>query len=160
MSYLSPRLWFEPGTDVTLPFSPSMGPVLSWQLSMVLVLVNASLSMLIHYNECIMRLKLYWKSNLPSWALLVLILVLFFPLCCFLLKLENCSVVSISLQPQGLQPTRLCCPWNSPGKNTGGRSHSLLQEIFPNQGSNPGLLHCGQILYCLSYQGSPKPGKS
>ena len=78
MSYLRPRLWFEPGTDVTLPFSPSMGPVLSWQLSMVLVLVNASLSMLIHYNECIMRLKLYWKSNLPSWALLVLIHVLVF----------------------------------------------------------------------------------
>ena len=103
MSYLRPRLWFEPGTDVTLPFSPSMGPVLSWQLSMVLVLVNASLSMLIHYNECIMRLKLYWKSNLPSWALLVLIHVLFFfSLCSFLLKLENCSVVSLSLQPHGL----------------------------------------------------------
>ena len=103
MSYLRPRLWFEPGTDVTLPFSPSMGPVLSWQLSMVLVLVNASLSMLIHYNECIMRLKLYWKSNLPSWALLVLIHVLFFfSLCSFLQKLENCSVVSISLQPHGL----------------------------------------------------------
>ena len=32
-------------------------------------------------------------------------------------------------------------------------SHSLLQEIFPTQGSNPGLLHCGQILYYLSHQG-------
>ena len=34
-------------------------------------------------------------------------------------------------------------------------SHSLLQRIFPIQGSNPGLLHCRQILYHLSHQGSP-----
>ena len=34
-------------------------------------------------------------------------------------------------------------------------SRSLLQGIFPTQGSNPGLLHCRQILYQLSYQGSP-----
>ena len=34
-------------------------------------------------------------------------------------------------------------------------SHSLLQGIFPTQGLNPGLLHCQQILYCLSHQGSP-----
>ena len=44
--------------------------------------------------------------------------------------------------------------WNSPGKNTGVSSHSLLQEIFQTQGWNPGLLHCMQILYCLSHQGS------
>ena len=31
--------------------------------------------------------------------------------------------------------------------------------IFPTQGLNPGLLHCRQILYQLSYQGSPKAGK-
>ena len=34
-------------------------------------------------------------------------------------------------------------------------SRSLLQEIFPTQGSNPGLPHCRQILYHLSHQGSP-----
>ena len=55
---------------------------------------------------------------------------------------------------QGLQPARPLCPWNSPGKNTGVGSHSLLQGIFPTQGSNPGLLYCRQILYCLSHQGS------
>ena len=43
-------------------------------------------------------------------------------------------------------------PWNSPGWNTGVGSLSLLQGIFPNQGSNPGLK---QILYQLSYKGSP-----
>ena len=36
-------------------------------------------------------------------------------------------------------------------------SHSLLQGIFPTQGSNPGLLHCRQILYHLRHQGSPLP---
>jgi len=37
-------------------------------------------------------------------------------------------------------------PWNSPGQNTGVGSHSLLQGIFPTQGSNPGLPHCRQFL--------------
>ena len=46
-------------------------------------------------------------------------------------------------------------PWDFPGKNTGVGSHSLLQGIFPTQGLNPGLPHCRQILYQLSYQGSP-----
>ena len=45
---------------------------------------------------------------------------------------------------------------DSPGKNTGVGSRSLLQGIFPTQGSNPGLLHCGWILYHLSHQGSPR----
>ena len=38
-------------------------------------------------------------------------------------------------------PARLLRPWDSPGKNTGVGCHCLLQGIFPNQGSNPGLLH-------------------
>ena len=44
---------------------------------------------------------------------------------------------------------------DSPGKNTEVGCHALLQEIFPTQGLNPGLLHCRQILYQLSCQGSP-----
>ena len=49
-------------------------------------------------------------------------------------------------------------PSEPPGKpqNTGTGSLSLLQGIFPTQELNPGLLHCRQILYQLSYQGSPK----
>ena len=46
-------------------------------------------------------------------------------------------------------------PWNSLGQNTGVGSLSLLQGIFPTQESNWGLLHCRQILYQLSYEGSP-----
>ena len=38
-------------------------------------------------------------------------------------------------------------------QNTGVGSHSLVQGIFPTQGSNQGLLNCRQILYCLSHKG-------
>ena len=41
------------------------------------------------------------------------------------------------LRPHGLQPTMLLCPWDFPGKNTGVGCHSLLQGIFPTQGSKP-----------------------
>ena len=54
------------------------------------------------------------------------------------------------------QPTRFLCPWDFPGKNTGVGCHFFLQGIFPTQGSNPGLPHYRQTLYCLSHQGSPQ----
>ena len=44
--------------------------------------------------------------------------------------------MSDSLQPYGLEPARLLCPWDSPGKNTGVGCHALLQGIFLTQGSN------------------------
>ena len=53
----------------------------------------------------------------------------------------SCSVAPDSLQPCGLQPTRLLCPWDSPGKSTGVGCRFLLQGIFPIQGSDLGLLH-------------------
>ena len=68
------------------------------------------------------------------------------------------SVVSDSVRPYGLQPTRLLCPWDSPGKNTRIGCSALLQGIFQIQRWNPGLLHCSQILYHLSHQGSPSFG--
>ena len=51
---------------------------------------------------------------------------------------------------------RLFCPWDSPGKNTGVGSPSLLQGIFPTQGSNTGLPYCRRVLYHLSHQGNPR----
>ena len=59
--------------------------------------------------------------------------------------------MSDSLRPHGLYS-----PWNSPGQNIGVGSLSLLQGIFPAQGSNSGLLHCRWILYRLSHKGSPR----
>ena len=66
----------------------------------------------------------------------------------------SCSVVSDSFRPHGLHPTRFICPWNFSGKNTQVGCNSLLQGIFLTQESNPGLLHCSQILYHLSHQES------
>ena len=65
---------------------------------------------------------------------------------------ESRSVMSDSLPSRGLYS-----PWNSPGQNTGVGSLSLLQGIFPTQGSTPGLPHCRQILYQLSHKRSPLP---
>ena len=49
------------------------------------------------------------------------------------------SFVSDSLQPHGLEPTRLLCPWDSPGKNTGVGGHALLPAGgLPNPGMEPG----------------------
>ena len=59
--------------------------------------------------------------------------------------------MSDSLCPHGLYSS-----WNSPGQNTGMGSLSLLQGIFPTQGSNPGLPHYKQILYQLSHKRSPR----
>ena len=63
------------------------------------------------------------------------------PLCLTLCDPTLCSLPGSSV------------PGDSPGKNG---CHALLQRIFQTQGLNPGLPHCGQILYCLSYQGHPK----
>ena len=59
--------------------------------------------------------------------------------------------MSDSLRPYGLYS-----PWSSPGQNPEVGSLSLLQGIFPTQGSNSGLPHCRQILYSPSDQGSPR----
>ena len=67
----------------------------------------------------------------------------------------GCSVMSHSLPPRGLYPSRLLCPWDSSGKNTRMDCYALLLTIFPTQGLNSGLLHCRQILYHLSHQRSP-----
>ena len=52
--------------------------------------------------------------------------------------------MSNSLLPYRLQPARLLCSWNSPGKNTRVGCYFLLQGIFPTQGLNLGLLYCKQ----------------
>ena len=62
------------------------------------------------------------------------------------------SAMSDSLQPHGLLPASLLCPWKSPGKKTGVSGHSLLHGLFLTQELNPGLQHCRQILYQLSYK--------
>ena len=59
------------------------------------------------------------------------------------------SVPSDSLQSPGLQLTRLLCPWNFLGKNTGVDFHFLLQGIFLTQGSKLSLLHFFKFIFLL-----------
>ena len=61
-----------------------------------------------------------WYSERHSWSSLKSLL----PSCC-----QVASVVSDSVWPHRRQPTRLPCPWDSPGKNTGVDCHFLLQYI-------------------------------
>ena len=94
---------------------------------------------------------LFWMyHDLPK----LFLMVLFFPRANLRpLESENESrpVVSNSLRPCGLYS-----PWNSLVQNTGVGSLSLLQGIFPTQGSNPDLSHCRWILCQLSHKGSPR----
>ena len=76
--------------------------------------------------------------------------------------MESCAVLCLVAQscpilcnPMDCRPPGSSVHGDSPGKNTGVGCLILLQEIFLTQGSNQGLLHGRQILYQLSYQGSP-----
>ena len=88
-----------------------------------------------------MHLYKIWEKNLNSKTQLAKLIL---------------DKVKVTVMSNSLGPHRLYSPWNSPGQNTGVGSLSLLQGIFPTQGSNPGLLHCRQILYQLSHKGSPR----
>ena len=64
--------------------------------------------------------------------------------------IELCAQSCLTLWPHELYPTRLLCPRDFPGKNTGVGCHFLLQGIFLTQGLNPSLLyllHCRWFLY-------------
>ena len=95
--------------------------------------------------------------NVLCWSLCLFVQFLIFCLVCFMCcAVLSRSVVSDSLRPRRLQPARLLCPWDSPGRNTGVGCHALLQGIFLTQELNQDLLHCRQILYLLSHQGGPR----
>ena len=66
----------------------------------------------------------------------------------------SCSVVSDSLWPHGLQRARLFCPWGFSRQEYWRGLPCPSPGDLPTQGLNPGVLHCRQILYPLSYQGS------
>ena len=88
------------------------------------------------------QLKLFWDDTIKYW---------------YPRKVKVKALVSqscLTLRLHGLRTTRLLCSGDSLGKNTGAGCHSLLQGIFLTQRSNPRLLHCRQLLYPLSHQGS------
>ena len=93
-----------------------------------------------------------WATNIHTHTLLLR--TLHHPLCApWMLCLVAQSCLTLwTVWP--MDPLSSSVQMDSPGKNTGVGCHALLQRIFWTQGSNPGLPHCQQILYDLSYQGS------
>ena len=81
-----------------------------------------------------------YSTSLRKWKLKQEYLIFCPLITCVCVCVCACSVTYDSLQPHGLQPTRLLCPWNFPGKNTGAGCHFLLQGIFPTQESKLCLL--------------------
>ena len=71
--------------------------------------------------------------------------------CCCCLVAKSCPTV---LWPRELQPARLLCLWDFPGKNTGVCCHFLLQGILPTQGPNSCLLHWQGDSLTLNHQES------
>ena len=92
----------------------------------------------------------YSSGSVQASTLLHLVMCLCGYCCCLVTK--SCPTI---FQPQGRQPTRLLCPWDFPGKNTGVSYLTLFQGIFLTEGSNSGLLLCRRILYQLSHKESP-----
>ena len=72
--------------------------------------------------------------------------------CCCCLVTQSCPIL---LRPYELLTTRLLCPWDSRGKNTGVGCHALLHAIFLTQGSNLSLLHWQGYSLSLRHQESP-----
>ena len=89
------------------------------------------------------------------WGVSILFSII--PIQIYVLINGMCLVAQLCLtlcDPRDCSPPSSSVHGDSPGKNTGVGCHALLQGIFPSQGSNPGLPHCRQILYRLSYLGS------
>ena len=97
--------------------------------------------------------NLFTKAHLGVLTLLAMSQASFLVCVCVLVTQSYLTICA----PMDCSPPGSSVHGNSPGKNIGAGSHSLLQGIFPTQGSNPGilpLLHCRQILYCLNHQGA------
>ena len=73
-----------------------------------------------------------------------------------ILELKNIYIYCIKYYIWSVWSVKVAQSCPTLGQNTGVGSHSLLLEIFPTQGSNPGLPHCRRMLHHLSHQGSPR----
>ena len=122
-----------------------------------------------------LKLSLFFPCP-PLWPWVQLSSVVFFVCVCIVMLKVNFSVATINFSPRWCHvcavlsavmsdslwppmdhsPQGFSVLGDSPGKHTGVGCLALLQGIFPTQGSHPGLLHCSQILYCLSHQGIHK----
>ena len=97
---------------------------------------------------CIGRQVLYYWATREAQ---ILGEIFIFKLCCCCFVVKSCLTL---LWSRELWPTRLICPWDLSGKNTGVGCHFLLHGIFLIQGSNPYLLHWQAGSSLLSHEGS------
>ena len=88
------------------------------------------------------------QGDVSLFTLLYILNLLY--LCCLVTK--SCLTL---LPPHKLQPARLLCPWDFPGKNTGVGCHFLFQENLPNPGWNLHLMNWQADSLPLSHQGNP-----
>ena len=90
---------------------------------------------------CLLAIPIFYQSSYSSILPIFVFVILMLLHACIYIEYKSfvtwCSVTSA--MSNLLQPTRLLCPWNFPGKNTGVGSFFLLQGIFPIQGLNPDL---------------------
>ena len=105
-------------------------------------------------RHCLPRSASTGSATVPGWPLTSL-LTRTHPEVLLVHACYVTSVVSDPWQCYGLQPARLLCPWDPPGKNTGVDCHFLLQGIFPTQAWNPHLLHWQVDSLPLRHLGSP-----
>ena len=119
-------------------------------------------------DTAVMEKKGIWKRTLPLSStkmskdniagMLVTVADICWPKVCVRVLVGLCLITQSSpalCNHLDCSPPGSSVHGDSPGKNTGMGCYALLQGIFPTQGLNPGLLHCRQILYHLSHQGSP-----
>ena len=96
-------------------------------LDAIFVYLHHRISVVFEWLKKKKILRCYWHHAL-------------FWLTCYALSYITSGVFD-PVRPCRLQLTRLLCPWDFPGKNTGVDCHALLQGIFPTKGSNSGLLN-------------------
>ena len=113
------------------------GPLTSIDIRKGCLLVIMQRIIFFHFPNVWNSLRKKKNEFFSITQFLIIISVNLFSCCCFLVAKSYPAL----LWPHELQPTRLLCPWNFPGKSTGVGDHFLLQRIFPTQGSNPHLLH-------------------
>ena len=102
------------------------------------------------FNTVFSHLPLYYSCIFSYTFFIPTSFIIISPLLCVLCLVTQSCPTLCNPMDCGLPGSSV--HGDSPGKNTGWGCHAFLQGIFPTQGSNPGLPHCRQILYCLSHQ--------
>ena len=108
-------------------FSFLLGRYLGVELLGQLDNVNMCVWVLKQLPSCFLELPRHCASASSAWSFRGRVLI----------EAGACALSRIRLRPRGLQPARLLCPWDSPGKNTGVGCHFLLQEDLPDPGIKP-----------------------